>query len=617
MFQLVVYNPNEHFQVHIDGATCVGAKSVEAQKQAASTTNDTPRIEISDCWLSANQLQLTPIDDKTFELKNFGKSILLSNGKRLQRGKTIELEIPDQIWVGKSVLSFGQQESCGQESWSILQSDQNEDSLSDRLGSLGESPAPETLVQWFESLGRIQRSVAGSQQFYNEAAYAVFEAAGLDNGMILLLDENEVLQIAASHIVNSDTGTTYQQAMIDRVWESGGTVFHDATRVNSKTGDTAIDQFAVAAPIFGENNNILGVVYGSRRHHAKNNRLGIRPLEAQFITLLADSVSAGLVRLDREAQAAKNQFRLEQVFTPKIANALRDDPSLLEGQDRDVTVLFADLRGATKLSSQLNSKEFYLLMSDLWERLNSSIAENDGVIIDYYGDGFAAFWNAPFDQPNHHLLACKAALSIQNTLPDISQDWLPLTHTELRIGIGVHSGVAQVGNAGCNRKLKYGPRGVTVNVASRIEFATKYLGSSILITEAVRAGLGERLVTRRVCKCQLPDVGNEMNLYEVFSDSTAIRSLSTLRQYEDALKVLESGQPQKASEILKKSAFANDGVAKFLRSQIADPTARELLRNKNIITSFDGVINHPEESNGEAEKDSGETCQTETNLIEN
>ena len=108
--------------------------------------------------------------------------------------------------------------------------------------------------------------------------------------------------------------------------------------------------------------------------------------------------------------------------------------------------------------------------------LTAAVLDHDGLIIDYYGDGLAAMWNAPADQPEHPELACRAALAMIEALPAVGEKWAKVLPDELRIGVGVHTGVAQVGNAGSSRRAKYGPRGANVNLASRIEGATKAVG---------------------------------------------------------------------------------------------------------------------------------------------
>jgi adenylate cyclase len=107
--------------------------------------------------------------------------------------------------------------------------------------------------------------------------------------------------------------------------------------------------------------------------------------------------------------------------------------------------------------------------------LTDAVQNHNGYIVDYYGDGLVAMWNALSIQEEHPDLACRAALQMLETLPAVGDDWIGVIQTGLRLGIGVHTGMVQLGNAGSTRQRKYGPRGPNVHVASRAEAATKEL----------------------------------------------------------------------------------------------------------------------------------------------
>ena len=151
-----------------------------------------------------------------------------------------------------------------------------------------------------------------------------------------------------------------------------------------------------------------------------------------------------------------------------------------------MTILVSDLRGFTTIVERTDARTTCQLVRDLMERLTERIAEQGGVIVDYAGDGILAMWNAPVPQPNHPVLACRAALAMLGELPALNKIWEPVIGVPLRLGIGINTGSARVGNTGSSRKLKYGPHGHTVNVASRVQAATKNLGVQLLITDTTR-----------------------------------------------------------------------------------------------------------------------------------
>jgi adenylate cyclase len=104
---------------------------------------------------------------------------------------------------------------------------------------------------------------------------------------------------------------------------------------------------------------------------------------------------------------------------------------------------------------------------------------------------------------------------MQDEMPDLNTRWRATVGGELVLGIGINTGPAQVGNTGCSRKFKYGPHGHTVNLASRVQEATKELRLPLLITGPTRAQLPDNFLTRRLGQMQLPGVKEPVLLYEL------------------------------------------------------------------------------------------------------
>ena len=275
----------------------------------------------------------------------------------------------------------------------------------------------------------------------------------------------------------------------------------------------------VASPIFGPQDSVEGVVYGSRDLRRSPSGSGITALEAQVVQLLAGAVSAGWARLEQEAEAARLRVQFEQFFSPRLAAELERNPRLLDATEREITVLFSDVRGFSSVSERLGARQTYEMIADLLDGLTKQVLAHGGVIGDYYGDGLEAMWNAPTDQPGHALQACRAALAMQAEMPGLNDTWRREVGEPLRVGIGLHSGRALVGNAGSRRRLKYGPRGHVVNLASRVEGATKKLGVSVLVTEAVAAQVRQAadLVLRRLGRARMAGVDEPVDLHELRS----------------------------------------------------------------------------------------------------
>jgi adenylate cyclase len=174
-------------------------------------------------------------------------------------------------------------------------------------------------------------------------------------------------------------------------------------------------------------------------------------------------------------QEIKKQF--EHYLDPRQVKQLQDDPSLLKlgGEKKEATFLFTDVRGFTSLSEQLQPEQVTELMNQALTIQSNAVQEYGGMVDKYIGDAMMAIFNAPIDLPDHQNRAILAAQKIQKDMQD--------TDIPLKIGIGVNTGEAVIGNMGSDTRFDYSAIGDCVNTAARLESATKDVGVDILIGE--------------------------------------------------------------------------------------------------------------------------------------
>jgi adenylate cyclase len=282
------------------------------------------------------------------------------------------------------------------------------------------------------------------------------------------------------------------------------------------------------------------------------------------------------VTLLEEAQRAHRRWAsIRQFFSPGLADELERNPALLEARDQDVTILMSDLRGFSSLSERLGAHQTCRLVRDMMERLSNRIVEYSGVIVDYVGDGILAMWNAPVSQESHALLACRAALAMLQEMPALAADWQEFVAGPLTLGIGVNTGVAQVGNTGSTRKFKYGPHGHTVNVASRVQDQSKRFGTPLLITAATRSHLPADLAVCRLGMARLAGIAGPVDLYELHPTPPAESWLIYREAYESALAMFEARrfvEAQQALVSLLETRRADDNVVpvKLLLERVSE-----------------------------------------------
>lgn len=188
-----------------------------------------------------------------------------------------------------------------------------------------------------------------------------------------------------------------------------------------------------------------------------------------------------------ERQRAYIHHAFDRYLSPELVKRIADDPALLElgGVERDMSVLFADIRGFSRIAEKLAPSEVIGFMVKFLTPMTDLLLGYKATIDKYIGDAILAFWNAPLDDPDHHVNAARAALAMQQRLADLNAEMIARGDGtwpgEVKIGIGLNSGPCCVGNIGSERRLSYSLIGDPVNLASRLESLSKYYGVPILM----------------------------------------------------------------------------------------------------------------------------------------
>jgi adenylate cyclase len=201
---------------------------------------------------------------------------------------------------------------------------------------------------------------------------------------------------------------------------------------------------------------------------------------------------------ERERNRVRNAF--SHYMSPAQVERLAADPSKLSlgGENREITLLFSDVRGFTARSEGLDAQALTRFINQLFTPLSNTILEQKGTIDKFMGDAVMAFWNAPLDDPEHALNACRAALQMLRDLEVLNRGWEAEARAQGRsvmpvaIGIGLNTGTCCVGNFGSEQRFDYSVIGDDVNLASRLEGLTKLYGVPIVVgerTAAAAAGL--------------------------------------------------------------------------------------------------------------------------------
>jgi adenylate cyclase len=203
-------------------------------------------------------------------------------------------------------------------------------------------------------------------------------------------------------------------------------------------------------------------------------------------------------------QAQRRQIRsaFGQYLSPALVAQLAQSPEklVLGGEEREMTIMFSDMRGFTSISETYKSDPQGLtaLMNRFLTPLSNAILNRKGTIDKYMGDAIVAFWNAPLDDKEHHLNGCEAALDMLEQVDMLNQEREQEAEDEgrpfipLNVGVGLNTGTCVVGNMGSDMRFDYSVFGDSVNLASRLEGQSKEYGFPIIVGSTTALAVKEK-----------------------------------------------------------------------------------------------------------------------------
>jgi adenylate cyclase len=191
----------------------------------------------------------------------------------------------------------------------------------------------------------------------------------------------------------------------------------------------------------------------------------------------------GYLSEGREKAQLKREF--STVLAPTVVDQLLKDPKLagLGGMERELTVMFSDIRGFTTMSERLSPEGLTQFLNEYLTPMTEILIQREGTLDKYMGDAIMAFWGAPIEQKDHAARAALAALDMMEKLDELRKEWKAEGKPEIDIGIGLNSGLMRVGFMGSARMRNYTLLGDNVNLGSRLEGTNKNYGTHIIVSE--------------------------------------------------------------------------------------------------------------------------------------
>jgi adenylate cyclase len=206
---------------------------------------------------------------------------------------------------------------------------------------------------------------------------------------------------------------------------------------------------------------------------------------------------------------------LSRYVSAHVAESVLSQRNLpeLAGSRRRITVMFCDIRNFTRFSNALQPEQVFGFLNEFFAEMIDAIFKHHGTLDKMLGDGLMALFGTPQDDPDHAVHALEAALEMQGRLSKLRDRWKEHHASDLAIGIGLHTGDAMVGNIGSKDRMEYTAIGDTVNIASRLESATKENGCPILLSRETAKEIPVRIPLRQVAEITVRGVAQPMAIF--------------------------------------------------------------------------------------------------------
>ena len=298
------------------------------------------------------------------------------------------------------------------------------------------------------------------------------------------------------------------------------------------------------------------------------------PIVSGSITHFAATAFRFLVT-DRERRDVRRAFG--HYLSPSLLHRIEHtrDALRLGGDERELTVMFVDVRNFTQISEEITPSAVVAFLNTLLDALSHHVIANDGTLDKFIGDSIMAFWNAPVDVSDHAGKAVRAALGMRETLARLnSSDAFGFGNRQVAIGIGIHTGLACVGNMGAETRFNYTAVGDAVNIAARIESACKDVNFDVLVSEQT-AGLLPDCALLEAGALTLKGKSTRTKLFAVIGDSHLAESADFVElramhsQLVAALRTRSTSSRKLIGATRLKAQIAAAGLLQGFYSQIS------------------------------------------------
>ncbi len=265
-----------------------------------------------------------------------------------------------------------------------------------------------------------------------------------------------------------------------------------------------------------------------------------------LISLLGIFILVTTLNLFREGRDKRYiQRAFGHYVSPRVVDQLMADPTTLSltGEQRELTIMFSDIRDFTTISESMDSRDLGAFMNEYLTIMSDIVMKHNGTVDKFIGDAIMAFWGAPAHDSQHGINAAKTALAMLEKLREMQGVWIHRNLPFIDMGVGINTGLVSVGNFGSKNRFDYTVMGDAVNLASRLEGANKNYGTNIIVSEFTKKAIGDGFFCRYVDRVRVKGKEEAVEIYEPLVTGTPPKAMADeVQAFERAVRAYQQQQ---------------------------------------------------------------------------
>jgi adenylate cyclase len=395
--------------------------------------------------------------------------------------------------------------------------------MEDRLKELEQE---NNLLKLLLGVGKTLASVMTPEEVMRRVMELVFQMESVERGFVMLMDEKKgfrpaILLYKDERMKADQRGVVLSKAIIDRVTkERVPLLIHDAAAderfASSESLRLSGIRSAMCAPLIYKD-RVFGLFYVdclSKPWAFNKDELNVFSVIAAEAAISFDNARSH----EELSQRVLERQALERFLSSSIVEKilLNPDQVHLGGENQTATILFADIRGFTRMSEKMQPQEIVELLNEYFTLMTDLIFDNGGTLDKYLGDGIMAVFGAPLAKPDDAARAIKTAVEMQQALVRLNASWEARGRPSWGMGVGVNTGPVTAGNIGSTKRMDYTVIGDSVNLSSRL--CSNAAGAQILISESTFQFLDGTFPARKLDPIRVKGKESEVPVYEILWD---------------------------------------------------------------------------------------------------